>query len=793
MEENKFIRLNRTWMVPFEMGDQKNDLILPPRGVRIIGLRFFKGEGNPDDKNKAKHIQKSLYGSKDWFYFYKGFKIIDKKENEKEVEHIEVREDVFDSSELLYSVKGKSKISVSAIVGENGTGKSTILDTIIRIMNNLSTAIYGEDYNYSSAEHLHYVDNVYASLAVYVEDRVEVITCLGRELYVYRYETDIAALSNAYDNINRSEPVVEKYVNSKREVILDGKCPKEELLPQQGEKSGILRHLFYTLVSNYSLYAYNYRDYLLERTDKNRLTILKDKYPDEEYTEEDAYWLKGVFHKNDGYQTPVVIHPMREDGYINAAKVNYLGKHNLISLAFEKMKRINDKGITEMYFPFREINKTHHLVAFYFYRDDFKEYNGFWSDCVLKRFNLSWAEKNKAVIMRLEQPIKEFWAERLGLNYCERKRNDWVQQAWDYLTYKTIKIIYTYKHYAADWMVASANNLNIDELKERLGNLIKDSSHRTTKLRRTIAYLRFKDENNYYLNKGISDLDVAYEWMQEKVGEGLYPSQNDAVFHKIEVDDLLPPPFVNVVLQLVDNEHLSAYNPTGGNRDIIPFEGLSSGERQIAYSIANIVYHLKNIESGNKDKNSSAQHVLSMRYNYVNILMDEVELYFHPDLQRRFVSLLVDSINGLQLDSNFGINITMVTHSPFVLSDIPESNILYLSRDKKKKLNQKTFAANVHDLFNDTFFLPNTLGEVAQKEVGDIVRYYHKAKLLRMKKPGGCLIEDNCLDWMKEEQMAKMQYVSSIVGDDYLKEEIVDMLNEMRIWNQGEEKEYEED
>ena len=38
-----------------------------------------------------------------------------------------------------------------------------------------------------------------------------------------------------------------------------------------------------------------------------------------------------------------------------------------------------------------------------------------------------------------------------------------------------------------------------------------------------------------------------------------------------------------------------------------------------------------------------------------------------------------------------------------------------------------------------------------------------------------------------------MQYVSSIVGDDYLKEEIVDMLHEMRIWSQGEEKEYEED
>lgn len=768
-------------MMPLEMGKNEYDMILPSRGIRLIGIRFYSGGDTATNQNNAKHIQKSLYGSKNWYYFYKGFNVIEKATNSTEIECVEVNECVFDSSEFLYSEPSKVKISVSAIVGENGTGKSTILDTIIRVMNNLSAAIYGEDYIYTSAEHLHYIDNVYASLAVYVDTRVEIITCLGRKLTVTRYEVNNETLCEAYNKNNRLKPLIEKYYPTKCETLLDGSTKQESLLPAQDGKRSILRHLFYTLVSNYSLYAYNYRDYSYERTNKVRMTELAKKYPEEEYNEEDAYWLKGVFHKNDGYQTPVVIHPMREEGYINAAKVNYLGKQNLISLALEERERINEEGIKEKYFPFRVINQTHHIVAFYFYRDNYEPYNGFWEDCAQVRFNKKWAQKNKDVILRLERPIKEFWEEQLSITYNQRKKYDLLQQAWDYLAYKTIKIIYTYKHYAADWEIAKAEAFDEKMFKEHLINLMKDSSHRTAKLRRTVAFLRFHNDQDYYINKVIADLDISYEWINKQIGKQLYPKE-ESDFHKIEVEDLLPPPFVNVVLQLVDNEHLQSYKPEGGNKEIIPFEGLSSGERQIAYSIANIIYHLKNIESGNLDMNSGPQHVLSMKYNYVNILLDEVELYFHPDLQRRFVSLLVDSIQGLQLHGNFGINITMVTHSPFVLSDIPESNILYLTRDKSNQIKQKTFAANIHDLFNDAFFLPNTMGEIAQRKVEELVNYYHLSRYFREIRSGWRPIDTQPFS-EKEKMMAKMQYIASIVGDQYLHDELSDMVDEMREWS----------
>jgi predicted ATPase len=766
---------DRPWMKPIEFGtEDSTSLVLPSRGLKLIGVRFYPCHNrNGQDKQDAKSIQKSLYGKTDWLYFNKGFSII---ERDEEITEITVSEDAFDSSRFLYSVPDKLNVSVSAIVGQNGTGKSTIVDIIIRLVNNLSAAIIGEDYVYSSAQHLHFIENVYASLAVYIDNHIKVLTCKGRKLTVTTFEVDLNDLDKRYKNGTK---VTEHYKPQDTIVVLHGNEPIDKILPPQKGLQGVLQDWFYTLVSNYSLYSYNYRDCEYEVTNMSKLMYYQQRNP--KMTDEDHYWLKGVFHKNDGYQTPVVIHPMREDGYINAAKVNFLGKQNLISLAFDQRDvEFKDGTIDHFAFPFREINQTHHIVGFYLYRKEYDAKASFKEEWIKKKFIVDDTKADK--LASLEKPIKEFWSEVMGWGGKVIYEDEFNKKGWDYLAYKTIKVLWTYKHYEAVWENAM-QYYDEAQFKNDLKDLLRDGSHRTLKIRQTLVYLRFRDEKDYYLRKVTVDLDEVWAWMLGKIGSELYPNLE---YHKLEKEDLLPPPFGEVVLRLVDNEHYKAYKKGKANDEIIPFGGLSSGERQIAYTIGNILYHLKNIESGTQDYNVSTDHVTAIKYKYVNILLDEVELYFHPDLQRRFLKLLLDSIRGLQLSSCSGINITLVSHSPFVLSDIPSDNILYLSRNKEEKMSEKTFAANVHDLFNNTFFLPNTLGEVAQKEVGDIVRCYKNTRLIK-EQSGEWHVKDNRPEWMKDEQMAKMQYVSSIVGDDYLKEEIVDMIHEMRIWSQGEE------
>lgn len=761
--------IERPWMQPFSIGNDTN-IILPARGLKLIGVRFYPYDGNNRDAERKAHcIQKSLYGSSQWFYFNKGFRI---KENNDGITEIEVNEDAFDSNYLLYSDTEHDgiNIGISAIVGANGTGKSTLIDTIVRLTNNMSAAIIGEDYVYTSAQHLHYIDNVYASLAVYINNHIKILTCKGRRLELVTYETDLTNLNQ--EHAEQEDPITERYVPHETISILNGNEPEQEILQPKQNLKHLFTDWFYTLVSNYSLYAYNYRDYINERTNAERLEKLELEHSTN-CNEEDEFWLKGVFHKNDGYQTPIVIHPMRDGGYINAQKENFLGKQNLISLSFERRDKENEDGtINHEFFPFRIINQTHHIVAFYFYDIIQNKYHTLYDFCQEKKYPNN--DDDNERIFVLERAISSFWENTISVQYIEE------DVAWEYLLYKTMKVIWTYKHYEDLWTYAFSKNFDEGVFKNGLVELLKDGSHRTAKIRRVVAYLRFCKDEDYYIKQGaVVDVDTIYKWMVTKIGSQLYPAYD---YHEINKDDLLPPPFYIVTLQLVDNEHLQEYKEKGTRcMDIIPFEGLSSGERQIAYTLGNLIYHLRNIESNSKDINSSINHVSTHKYGYVNVMLDEVELYFHPDLQRRFISLLLDSIKGLQLPSNYGINITLITHSPFVLSDIPDNNILCMSRKEHVDAFDKTFAANIHDLFNNTFILPYTIGEYAQLKITEIVSTYHRVRYI-VKNDSNWKFCDKRQEWQKQLEWSRLKYVSEIIGDNYLSEETKDMLDEIEEW-----------
>lgn len=761
--------IKRPWMRPFSIENDTN-IIPPSRGLKLIGVRFYPYDGdNGEAERKAHCIQKSLYGSSQWFYFNKGFRI---KENNDGITEIEVDEDAFDSNYLLYSDTEHDgiNIGISAIVGANGTGKSTLIDTIVRLINNMSAAIIGEDYVYTSAQHLHYIDNVYASLAVYINNHIKILTCKGRRLELVTYETDLTNLNQ--EHAEQEYPITECYVPHETISILNGNESEQEILQPKQKLKHLFTDWFYTLVSNYSLYAYNYRDYINERTNAERLVKLKLEH-DTNCNEEDEFWLKGVFHKNDGYQTPVVIHPMRDGGYINAQKENYLGKQNLISLCFERRDKQNEDGtINHEFFPFRIINQTHHIVAFYFYDNQKNKYHTLYDFCLEKKCPNN--DDDNERIFVLERAISSFWENTISVQYAEE------DVAWEYLLYKTMKVIWTYKHYEDLWTYAFSKNFDESVFKKRLVELLMDGSHRTAKIRRVVAYLRFCKDEDYYIKQGaVVDVDAIYKWMVTKIGSQLYPAYD---YHEINKDDLLPPPSYIVTLQLVDNEHLQEYKEKDIRcMDIIPFEGLSSGERQIAYTLGNLIYHLRNIESNSKDINSNINHVSTHKYGYVNVMLDEVELYFHPDLQRRFISLLLDSIKGLQLPSNYGINITLITHSPFVLSDIPNNNILCMSRKEHVDAFDKTFAANIHDLFNNTFILPYTIGEYAQLKITEIVSTYHRVRYI-VKNDSNWKICDERQEWQKQLEWSRLKYVSEIIGDNYLSEETKDMLDEIEEW-----------
>ena len=56
------MNVERYWMQPFSMNiDKDTDFILPSRGLKLIGVRFYTYDGvNREDERKAHCIQKNL-------------------------------------------------------------------------------------------------------------------------------------------------------------------------------------------------------------------------------------------------------------------------------------------------------------------------------------------------------------------------------------------------------------------------------------------------------------------------------------------------------------------------------------------------------------------------------------------------------------------------------------------------------------------------------------------------------------------------------------------------------------
>lgn len=112
------------------------------------------------------------------------------------------------------------------------------------------------------------------------------------------------------------------------------------------------------------------------------------------------------------------------------------------------------------------------------------------------------------------------------------------------------------------------------------------------------------------------------------------------------------------------------------------------------------------------------------------ILIDEAELALHPNWQRKFLNLLLNFLNARLNNSQQNTQIILTSHSPFILSDLPNHCVIYLKNVNgitisKSNLETKTetFGANIHELFTDSFFMENELvGEFAKIKILKLIQ-----------------------------------------------------------------------
>jgi len=104
-------------------------------------------------------------------------------------------------------------------------------------------------------------------------------------------------------------------------------------------------------------------------------------------------------------------------------------------------------------------------------------------------------------------------------------------------------------------------------------------------------------------------------------------------------------------------------------------------------------------------------------------LLDEPETHFNPDWRASFISTLRDSLAKDEKGKNYMRELLITSHSPFIVSDCKEDNVLVFKKDKKtgvvivNRPGFNTFGASVNQITIQLFNRVDTIGDLANEKV----------------------------------------------------------------------------
>ncbi|WP_226602985.1 AAA family ATPase [Bacillus cereus] len=162
---------------------------------------------------------------------------------------------------------------------------------------------------------------------------------------------------------------------------------------------------------------------------------------------------------------------------------------------------------------------------------------------------------------------------------------------------------------------------------------------------------------------------------------------------------------------------------------------------------------------------SIAKDINNLGEKNILILIDEGELYLHPQWQK---SLLKDLLDFFKMNYHKDIQVILTSNSPFIVSDLPKHNIIFIGKRAEGNgtidalVNKKqTFAANIHTLLSDSFFLDGELiGDFAKEKINWLIN-----------------ILSGDIDNIRENEK-KIRKLINLIGEPIIKNKLMSMLED---------------
>ncbi|WP_418180775.1 AAA family ATPase [Aliarcobacter lanthieri] len=325
--------------------------------------------------------------------------------------------------------------------------------------------------------------------------------------------------------------------------------------------------------------------------------------------------------------------------------------------------------------------------------------------------------------------FNSFYREYIGSTIQKTINNNSQEFKYQYLIYlKSLEIV-----------EETSNIIDISELKTLQTGKMKDFLDNTNN-KLDYNYPKY-DDNNLTLNRNekifgfLNNFFVNDNKLEDKVF--LFESNEKLDFFNTEEN-------IEIFLYLTKIGFLE-YDFLDSKK---LFSTLSNGEKSFFIDMLILNEKIKEfLEDKDKDNNHS-----------LFLVLDEPETTFHPQWQKNYIN---EIINFLKNFKKIKFHLIFTSHSPFILSDIPKDNVIFIKNGEQvypfEKV-QNTFGANIHTLLSHGFFMSDGLmGEFAKSKINEILEFLNDKEKLKT---------------IKKEQIIP---IIESIGEDFLKNKLLNL------------------
>jgi hypothetical protein len=195
------------------------------------------------------------------------------------------------------------------------------------------------------------------------------------------------------------------------------------------------------------------------------------------------------------------------------------------------------------------------------------------------------------------------------------------------------------------------------------------------------------------------------------------------------------------------------------------WRNISSGENALM-DLYSRLFFAKNNKLKEQIKKRSEYNQLHKQevkpLTFIYLLIDEGEAGFHPQWQSQYLFNLTNFVRYLFVE--YKVQIILTSHSPFIVSDLPKENLIFLEKEnsycKVVSFNEEqTFGANIHSLLSNQFFMQD-----------GVIGKFAKTKLQEELKP---LLDKN----QKNVDESRLRKIIALIGEPVLQSKLNEILN----------------